>query len=1307
MRRVAAGCLSAGLLLSTAWAQDGTEWQSEGRLALNKEPPRATFMTFPDLAGALKLEREASPFFLSLDGAWQFHWVKHPDERPRDFWKPAFDVGAWKNIPVPSNWQCEGYDVPVYANQSYLFKRDWPRVMGEPPAPFTTFVNRNPVGSYRRDFEVPGAWAGREVFLNFDGVDSFFYLWINGRYVGFSKDSRTPACFRITPYLVPGRNVLAVEVYRFSDASYLECQDMWRLSGIFRSVFLYATPGLHIRDGSAVPDLDAAWRNGSLAIRANVRRLGDAPAGGGRPAVVARLFTSAGQPVAETPLTGAAEEPAVGADLVFTGRLAVTAPEKWTAETPNLYTLVLELRDGAGTAVEFVSFETGFRKVEIVDGVYRINGQAVKLHGVNRHENMPERGHAVTRENMRLDIVRFKQANVNHVRTSHYPCDPYWYRLCDRYGIYVLDEANIESHGYYYGKESLSHPPEWKAAHVARCVAMVERDKNHPSVVVWSLGNEAGPGENFVAANAAIKQLDTSRPTHYERNNAIVDLDSNQYPGVDWVQGLAREQNRKKPFYISEYAHIMNNAMGNLADYWEAIDVGDSIMGASIWEWVDQALWRTLPDGTRHLAYGGNFGDQPNDGLFIVKGVVFANRDPKPCFWEVKKVYQDVAVTPVDVANGRVEVFNKHFFVSLDKFAGAWSLAEDGVEIERGTLPPVAVGPRQKAAVTVPFRKPAVKAGAEYHLTLTFALKADTAWERKGYVVAWEQLPVPFPVEAPAPAAVASLAAPWVTEEAERVTVSGRGWEAVFSRETGTLATFTVNGKTVWEHAGPQLQAFRAHTDNDKWACGPWYENGLHTLRQRCRALRVEKLPAGVVRVVAETTSQGTHGARASDLVSGQPRLTTTRELGAADFHFDCSTTWTIRGDGTIHVWTGVTTVGPAIVLPRLGHQLVVKKAFDTFTYFGRGPEENYPDRKTGSAVGRYTRKVADLVVPYVKPVDMANREDVRWCALTDAAGDGVLVAADTRLAAAALPYAPLDLVLASHQYKLPKPEAVHLSLSTAVLGLGGASCGPTPMERDVVRAKSFAFGYTLHPCGKSAGDLGALARMRVPIVAPVSISRGPDGLVALACATPGAKVTYSLSAEPGAPEQVYTAPFALGDAEGVSARATLAGSVDSPRAARAFPALLPRHQWRIVKADSVERGEGEPQHVLDGDPATFWHTAWSGGAVPRHPHELVIDMVTPTEVAGLQYTPRQTQANGSSNGRVKQYAVYTSADGKEWGTPAAEGVCADGEAPSAIAFAAPRRARFIRFVGLSEMSGNPWTAVAELDVVPVRRGGK
>ncbi|QUE51642.1 discoidin domain-containing protein [Luteolibacter ambystomatis] len=1289
-------------MATAAWAQDaptGQEWQQEQNLSFNKEKPRATFMSFPNVESAKAVLREKSPYFQSLDGSWKFNWVGNPSERPADFHKPEYDVSKWKEIAVPSSWQLEGYDTPIYSNQAYTFKRDWPRVMGEPPKDWPAYKDRNPVGSYRRTFTVPKDWDGKEVFVNFDGVDSFFYLWINGKYIGFSKDSRTPADFNITKALKPGENVIAAEVYRYSDGSYLECQDMWRLSGIFRSVYLHATPKVQIRDVFALPDLDAGYKDGSLSVKATVRNLGDAIKLG--PALSVALFDAAGKPVA-----GGDAEPtgdlAPGTERVISFNLKVPDPRKWTAETPNLYTVVVS------SGEEAVSFRTGFRKVEIKDGVYLINGQPVKLKGTNRHEMNPDTGHAVTREQMLQDIIRLKEANINHVRTCHYPDDPYWYELCDIHGIYLMDEANIESHGYYYGELSLSHPPEWKPAHVQRVVNMVERDKNHASVVFWSLGNEAGPGKNFQAAHEALKAIDTSRPDHYERNSSIADVDSTMYPGVDWVQGLAAQKGRKKPFYICEYAHTMNNAMGNLADYWEAIESSDNIIGASIWEWQDQSIYAKEVDGKvvvdlnrgkpeagvkKVEAYGGNFGDKPNDGLFILKGVVFANRDPKPAFWEVKRVYQDITASAVEGDAGKVEIFNKYFFRDLSGFEVRWSLSEDGKVIDGGTLPPVEAGPRQKVRVNIPFKKIERVAWADYQLRVSFHLKEDAAWQKKGYEVAASQISS----KTPAKPALPPLKAEGKVSAAEkdgRIVVTGADFTAAFDKATGGLASLVYNGREVLV-GGSKLNAFRAFTDNDKWTVNAWFSNGLHTLADKAAEVKVDDGVKDAVRITARVNSQGKTSDRVPEQNSGYHKLVTGRALAENDFHFDSVYAWTVFADGTIALDVAGSGVGPVIVLPRIGQQFEISPSLGRFTWYGRGADENYPDRKAGSDIGLYSKAVKDLFVPYPKPMDMANHEDVRWCSLTDDAGNGfVAVTRGERMSATALPWTAMELMTAHHPQDLPESKRTLLSLDERVLGLGGASCGPPPMERDIVRSGPYSFGFVFRPL-KAGQDATEVARVAVPVTAPVTIERNRRGMIELSSETPDARIRYRVN---GGEWRNWAAPFALKTAGTVEAVATAEGTIGSATTSRAFPFALPRDTWKIVRADSAEKGEGEASQAIDGKPDTYWHTQWQGNA-PRPPHELVVDLGVKAELAGITVLPRQE----NENGRIGEFEVYTSLDGKEWGEPAAKGKFSGGSALERVNFDKPREVQFIRLVALTEVRGNPWSAIAEFDVVALR----
>ena len=1267
--------LSPGTLQPT-----GKEWEQEQNLSLNKEAPRATFASFGDQASALKLLPENSQYWRSLDGSWKFNWVKRPEERPADFFKPDFDVSGWKEIAVPSSWQCQGYDVPVYSNQRYLFKRDWPRVMGEPPTDYTAFTNRNPVGSYRRDFEVPADWSGRDVLINFDGVDSFFYLWINGHYVGFSKDSRVPAAFNITKYLQPGKNIVAAEVYRFSDASYLECQDMWRLSGIFRTVSLQAVPMTHIRDFFALPDLDAAYRDGTLKITGAVV---GADAAASR--VTATLFDAANKVVASKTVAVS--------QAGFAAELAASNPLKWTAETPNLYTLVLELKNSASKTQERVSSQVGFRKVEIKDGVFLVNGQPVKLKGVNRHENFPDVGHALTRQQMDLDLLRLKQANVNHVRTSHYPDDPYWYYLCNKHGIYILDEANIESHGYYYGKDSLSHPKEWEPATVARVMAMVERDKNHPCVIIWSLGNEAGPGHNFVAAEQAIKACDISRPTHYERNNDIVDLGSNQYPDVGWVWQAARGgRGINYPFYISEYAHIMNNALGNLADYWEAIESSDKVMGAAIWEWCDQGLYKTNADGVRYVAYGGDFGDAPNDGQFIVKGVVFADRTPKPCYFEVKKVYQNLAVAPADAASGKVEVFNKNFFKDLSEFEVAWELTEDGKVIQSGTMPAPLVGPRQKTVVTVPFTNPDFKPGAEYFLKLGFRLLKDYDWAPKGYELANGQVVVPNPQPAkPTLAVKAGADSLKVTESPDAVIVTGRDFAATFDPKTGSLAKLTYRGKEILSQP-MGLNAFRCPVNNDGWAMGKWFEQGLRNLTNGAVEFKTAPVVGGI-QLTATVISKGGRAERCADFGGNHTRVEAGRPLDDNALQFRSQFVWTVFPDGSVACQVAIVPSGPVIALPKLGVKMELPGTLANATYFGRGPEENYPDRKTGSFLGQYTRGVRDMFVPYARPNDMGNREEVRWIALTDNEGDGTLFATlGEPMSAAALPYSTSELLLANHPPELPKSDRTVLTLDTAVLGLGGASCGPGPLERDIPKSnRAYHLGFLIRPVDKVT-SLADAARVSAPNVAPVAIVPQKNKLT-LTTTTPGAVVKYKLN---NGAEETAAGPIAAKVGDEVVAWAEKEGLHTSVSTSFEVAAAGPdKSGYSIKYVSSQQTGEGEAAHLIDGDPDTYWHTEYAL-TVTKHPHTVDIDLGELKTFKAIGYLPRQ----GGPNGRVAQYRFAVSDDAKNW-TTVAEGRFPGGEARQAVPLKEPVKARYLRFVALSELQGQDFAAAAEIDIVP------
>ena len=664
---------NAVILLALSWSLIplevmGQDWQNLSMFDQNKEKPHATLMPFKDEQAALTKKRTASVYYKSLSGTWKFNWVRKPAERPADFYREDFDVSKWDDIPVPSNWEVQGYGIPIYVNHQYEFadykapvspemefvEKIYPKEPGKVPTDY------NPVGSYRRSFTVPDSWKGRRIFLQFGAVKSAMYVWVNGQKVGYSQGSKTPAEWDITEYLKEGNNTLAVEVYRWSDGSYLECQDFWRISGIERDVFLYSTPNVRIRDFFVKTNLDAQYKNSQLSVEVDLQNHFE-KLRSGQYELTMKLLDDEERPVVTESKVAKINRKA---ELRMVFDHLIENPRKWTAETPNLYTLLFILKDSEGNTAEVITSKIGFRKVEIKDAVFYVNGVAVLIKGVNRHEHDQYTGHVISEEAMIKEISLMKQFNINAVRTSHYPHDERFYELCDKYGLYVTDEANIESHGMYYGKYSLAKNPAWTAAHVDRNMRMVERDKNHPCVIVWSMGNEAGDGEVFTEVYSQIKQRDPSRPIHYER--AIMgdntDIYCPQYPGVKYLEKWASEK-QTKPMIISEYSHAMGNSNGNLVDLWEVIykEENTQLQGGYIWDWIDQALVKKDDAGNEFWAYGGDYGEgMPSDDNFLCNGIISADYTPHPAMWEVKYAYQHIWFEAVDLAQGEIKVKNLH-----------------------------------------------------------------------------------------------------------------------------------------------------------------------------------------------------------------------------------------------------------------------------------------------------------------------------------------------------------------------------------------------------------------------------------------------------------------------------------------------------------------------------------------------------------------------------------------------------------------------------------------------------------------------
>jgi len=1271
-----------------ASAQPARDWENPEVIGRHKEPAHCTLMPYATVEQAMEGTREASPYYRSLNGRWKFRWVKSPEERPKDFFRSAYDVTGWKEIEVPSCWQLEGYGVPIYTNVRYPFKKDPPRVMGKVPPNWTKAKLPNPVGSYRRTFTIPSTWAGRQVFLHFEGVKSAMYVWVNGEKVGYSQGSMTPAEFDITKFLRDGENVLAVEVYRWSDGSYLEDQDFWRLSGIYRDVFLFSTPAVHVRDFLVRADPGNPF--GMVHVEADIHNYGGKTAGSHT--LELRLRDAEGRPFGEDPLFSMpTSEIEPGKDSGLTMFTTVPAPKSWSPEKPNLYRLLLLLKDQAGEVIEVETCRIGFRKVEITGNRLYVNGVPVRLKGVNRHEHDPDRGRSVRRDLMVKDVTLMKRFNVNTVRTSHYPNQPAWYDLCDEYGLFVIDEANIESHGMGYGKESLGHDPAWEKAHVDRMVSMVERDKNHPSVIIWSMGNEAGPGRNFQACREAALAIDRTRPIHYERDNEKADIDSVMYPSVAWLDRVGGN-GKEKPFLMCEYAHAMGNAVGNLAEYWEVIEKHDRLIGGCIWDWVDQGLRKKTEDGRDYFAYGGDFGDVPNSGSFCINGMVFPDRTIPPKMWEMKRVYQPVGLEYLrwgkrSTGHGqwewlaRFRVTNKHFFTDLRDLEGRWTLVRFGEVQRKGRFPVIDLPPGKSTDIEMPAGLLPAWKSFGCRLLVSFHLREDTKWAKAGHEVArWQRGVDPEDREISWTAGgVEHLRAPKVTEDGDRITVVGPEFVAAFSRKAGTLTALRYGDRTVIEESteqanGPVLNVFRAPVNNDKYAAGSWRKAGLDRLERVVESVEVVPVDPRVVTIDTRVVSRG---------------------RGECRFLLD--TRWTVFDDGRIHVQNRIEPYGAPAILPRLGVRLRLARRYDQLTWWGRGPHENYPDRKLSADIGVYRSTAAEQYVPYVDPQDCGNREDVRWLALTDARDAGLLVRGELTFSMSVLHYTAEDLDRARHTADLTPRDEVILCLDGGVNGLGGGSCGPRPMQKYLLRPRPIDFAFTLAP-GRLADGKPKIPE-RVPIPGAVVIHRDEAGRVTLGCEGLGGEIRYTTNGGDPTDGAVYSNPFPLPGGGTVRAKADRSDLLPGRESRATFSLLVSRAKWKIIHADSEHPGEGLARHAIDGDPGTYWHTKW-GPDEPKHPHEIQVDLGALYELEGVTYLPRQ----GNRNGRIAGYEIYVSRAGTKWGRPVATGKFRDTAARQSVRFDAPVAARYLRLVATSEVSGRPWTSLAELDVIAVKR---
>ncbi|UJF36053.1 glycoside hydrolase family 2 TIM barrel-domain containing protein [Paenibacillus hexagrammi] len=1270
MTLVLANTLSGGMTAYAETTNGYPEWNNNPDIfQVNREPAHNSFIPYGDVTSALHgadmisaMTENPSPYYQSLDGQWKFNLASNPDSRPADFYKDSYDISSWNNIKVPGEWQLQGYDFPIYTNITYPFWGNGNSKNVQPPVAPTEY---NPVGSYKRTFTVPADWKTRQTFISFQGVESAFYVWVNGQKVGYSEDSFTAKDFNITPYLKDGENTLSVEVYRWSDGSWLEDQDMLRVSGIVRDVFLYSTPSVHMRDFGVVTDLDSDYKDASLNLKVNVKNYVDGTPGSHT--VEGMLYDANEQPVFTQPVKMNVDFQG-NAEVQVNSSTLVSNPLKWSAETPNLYTLVLSLKDADGKLIETAGTRVGFREFEIKTDAsgsgkqqMLLNGKPIMIKGVDSGDASPDNGHGVTLDEMKKDVTLMKQFNINAVRTSHYPKNPFFYDLANEYGLYLLDEVNLETHGV---RDTVpGNLAAWTENVKDRANSMVQRDKNHPSVLIWSLGNEAGSGSNFKAESDLIHSLDPTRPIHYEGYNdaSVTDMVSNMYPSVSTLETYAKSSD-PRPYIMCEYAHAMGNSEGNLQEYWDMIKKYPNLQGGFIWDWADQAVRMkspgektylqdtnatytadytgqitgqdgnasgvlqpknitaptvTLPNDAKYnitgpftleawvkpqsaisdspiiakgdtqfalkmsgstkleifayrsgtwtsasaalpanwvnnwhhvagtydgsnlqlyidgqivatkaytgtfssnsyamtigkdlekgrsskmsfdkvrvynrgltlaelndtsrtadansvlwmdfnqedakstpieqheyFAYGGDFGDSPNDGNFMSNGLVSADRTVQPELWEVKQVYQNIQVKPVDLATGKVDISNEFLFTNVNQYEADWELKADNLTIQQGTLDNLDIPALSSKQIAIPYTLPAAQPGVEYWLNVSFKLKADTLWAKQGHEIAKQQFSLPVADPGRPVTDLSSVSSVDVQEQDSKVTINNSDMELTFDKSKGTIDSFTYQGKQLMKD-GPVPNFWRAPIDNDKGNGEPsrtatWKNAGDN---RTVTKTTVTKIGDKIVRIDVEGT------------------LPTTTASAY-------KTSYTVFGNGDIVVSNYMKPGASSLPeIPVVGTMVTVPQEFENITWYGRGPYENYQDRNSGSDVSMYSSTVEDQFFPYIEPSETGNKTDVRWVALTNESGDGLMAIGAPTIEASALHYTPNDLDGPQHPYQVTHRDDITLRLNYKQMGVGGDdSWGAKPHAPYMLLAnRDYSYSYTLRPITASSSNL-------------------------------------------------------------------------------------------------------------------------------------------------------------------------------------------------------------------------------------------
>ncbi|TKG96376.1 DUF4981 domain-containing protein [Puteibacter caeruleilacunae] len=1230
------------------------DWENPLMIGENKEKPHATSMVFDDVQDALGKERKESRYYQSLNGMWSFNWVIKPADRPVDFFKDSYDVSGWDKIEVPSSWQMKGYGKPIYVNNIDHGRDPWGKL--DPP---NISHDYNPVGSYRRTFTVSEEWKDREIFINFDGVKSAFYLWINGQKVGYSQGSMTPAEFNLTSYLKKGENTIAVEVYRWSDGSFLEDQDMWRMSGIYRNVYLYSTPKVHIRDFHWTAQLDEKHENAILSLDAELINHSDKS---GKKFEVEAWMDDQGK---LTNLFSVSIDKITAKEQVdISGEASIVTPNLWSAEIPNLYPLVLVLKQGK-KILEVQACKFGFRDIKTQNGALLVNGKSVLIKGVNRHDMHPVYGQAVPIEEIKKSLILMKQHNINAVRTAHYPNAPELYEMCDEIGMYVMDEANMEFNVAYKGNRNRSNE-EWRPAFVDRMASMVERDKNHPCIIFWSLGNEACSGDNFKHMAEYGRKHAADRLIHYDKMNHIADVNSMMYPSVGRITEYGKK-GEDKPFIMCEYGHAMGNALGNLKEYWDAIEYYPNLIGGFIWDWRDQGLLTKNEKGEPYYAYGGDFGDNPNSGSFCLNGMVLSDLGVTSKLIEAKAVFQNVDVTWEDDVAGMFKVRNKYSFLNLNVFDVYWSVSCEGKLLKQEKINDLDIEAQSTGSLRLPLSKVKRSENGNYYVDFQFKLKEDQVWADKGTEIAHVQLlwkkaeETLFNNRMPA--------SPIVKESDNNIEILGTDFKVVFNKKSGQIGTIQYGEEVVLDESktdqfGPKLNVYEGYIANHGKLNSAWRKAGLDRLNWKLADFNVETVNDAVVVTVQGESSNDNNRVKEN-------------------------WRYIIWNNGHILVQLSLNPEVSIKTLPRVGIIMGLNSKLNQLEWVGKGPYENYSDKNYGAYYGRYSSTVKEQYVPYARPQSCGLKTGVNWFSLGDQLKNGVAVSCNNTFSFSALPYSEVDFDNAAHTTDLKERDAVIVQVDKLHGGVGNASCGPGPLAQYQVPVKSYQVSMNIQPLKMFNAKQ---VYQQLPVCTTPVISRDKDGLVTISASAKTEKILFTINGEdPLKKGKEFTKPFVAKDAVAIRAIALADDCFRSLEIEQKFGLIK---EWQVAYADSKHRGH-EPDKAIDNDPNTFWHTNWDTNVNNPMPHEIKVDLGKVKILKGVTYLPRQD----NSNGRIGKYEISISADGKQWEL-VQKGEFQNTGKEQRIQFKNSKKVKYIAIKALSEVKGAFYTSIAEIGII-------